>query len=453
MRLKRLGNRASQLDELVENFAEALYNSLSGPVRLVSHLDADGLSSAGVMIRLLSRLNVPYHLSVEKYLSPELVEKLSSESYEVYIFTDMGSGELNLLSSLKGKTFVIDHHNIAGGVGNVHLLNPFLSGLDGDVEVSGAGTAFLLYYEMFEDLEPVVQAITGALGDLQDRNEFKGLNKELVELAIKEGILEIRKDIRLFGGPDYPLVSALERTTDPYLEGISDNSSGALKLVESLGIPVKIGDRWVTLSDLTEDQKRDLLNELVKRAGGLEEAKNLVGPVYLNLGEPPDSPLRELRSFSTLLNACGRMGKGFLGALLSAGFRGKVLEEALETLKEYRRELSETVKRVKENLRREGNVVFIDEGEVKDTIIGTVASILSNEVEADLIVGYAKTDGGMLKVSARLVKKGSVDLSDLLKKASESVGGVGGGHKNAAGAQIPEEGKRKFEETLLKFLS
>jgi len=421
---------------------------------VISHLDADGLSSAGILIRLLSKLNVPFHLSIEKYLSPELVKELSQENYDVYIFTDMGSGELDLLSPLGKKAFVIDHHNIAGDVSKVNLLNPFLSGVDGDVEISGAGTAFLLYYEMFDDFDPVIQAITGALGDLQDKEEFKGVNEELVNLAVREGLLEIRREIRLFGGPEYPLVSALERTTDPYLEGISDNSSGALKLVESLGIPVKIGDKWVTLSDLTEDQKRDLLNELVKRAGGLEEAKSLVGPVYLNLKEPPDSPLRELRSFSTLLNACGRMGRGYLGALLSAGFRGKVLENALEALKDYRRELSETVRRVKENLRRKGNVVFIDEGEVKDTIIGTVASILSKEVEADVIVGYAKTEGGMLKVSARLIKKGKpVDLSDLLKKASESVGGVGGGHKSAAGAQIPEEGKGKFEETLLKFLA
>ena len=453
MRLKELGERTSLLDELVEDFASSLYDSLSGPVRVISHLDADGLSSAGIMMRLLSWLEVPFHITIERYLSPDLVKRLSNEEYELFIFMDMGSGELDLLKGLDKRVFIVDHHNIAGEAENVVLLNPFKAGINGDSEVSGAGTAFLLYYEITGDIKPIVQAITGALGDMQDREEFVGVNSELLNKAVDEGLIEIRKDIRLFGGPDYPLVSALERTTDPYLEGVSDNSAGALKLVESLGIPVKVGERWTALSDLTEDQKRDLLNELVKRAGGLEEAKSLVGPVYIYKEEPQDSPLRELRSFSTMLNACGRMGKGYLGALLSAGYRGEVLDEAMQVLKEYRRELSDAIRRVKEGLRREGSVVFIDEGEVRDTMIGTVTSILSREVDADLVVGYARTEEGMLKVSARVTRRGKpVDLSELLRRASEVVGGIGGGHKEAAGAQIPEGGKRKFEETLLRFL-
>jgi single-stranded-DNA-specific exonuclease len=42
-----------------------------------------------------------------------------------------------------------------------------------------------------------------------------------------------------------------------------------------------------------------------------------------------------------------------------------------------------------------------------------------------------------------LVKKG-LDLSQVMKKSSEKVGGVGGGHNIAAGATIPKGSEKEF---------
>jgi single-stranded DNA-specific DHH superfamily exonuclease len=55
--------------------------------------------------------------------------------------------------------------------------------------------------------------------------------------------------------------------------------------------------------------------------------------------------------------------------------------------------------------------------------------------------------GDVVKVSARgnklLISKG-LDLSMALRKAAESVGGVGGGHTIASGASIPPGSEEKF---------
>ena len=437
----------------VRSFAQDLYNSFEGTVRLISHLDADGLSSAGILISLLRKLNVPFHLTIVKYVSESLVEGLREEPYEVYLFSDLGSGDLEVLSSLGRRVFIVDHHRPEGDVGEIRILNPFLAGLDGDREISGAGVAFLLYYEMLDDPDMAPMAITGALGDVQEDDGFRGLNREILKLAEESGLVEVRPDLRLFGGPDYPLVASLERTVDPFIEGVSNNSAGALALVESLGIPIKVGERWTTLSDLTEEQKRDLTNELVKRMESLEKAKSLVGNVYIYLKEPKGSPLRDLSSFATILNACGRMGGGHIGALLASGLRGEILNRALELQQSYKRVLAQVLRSARPRI--VGRVAFIDEGLAEDTMIGTVTSILSKSLrDADIVVGYANTEEGMIKVSARVTGRGSskqIDLDELLRTASKEAGGTGGGHQMAAGAQIPKERKKVFESTLLNY--
>ncbi|MEM2604842.1 MAG: DHHA1 domain-containing protein, partial [Candidatus Korarchaeum sp.] len=309
------------------------------------------------------------------------------------------------------------------------------------------------YKEIFGEISMAPVALVGALGDVQENGGFKGINELILNWAVEGGLIEVRKDIRLFGGPDYPLVASLERTVDPFIKGVSNDSAGALGLVESAGIPIKIGEKWVTLSDLTEEQKRDLMNELVKRVGNLDKAKSLVGSIYVNLREPKGSPLRDLSSFSTLLNACGRMGKGYLGALLASGLRGEVLNRVVEVQQEYKSYLARLLSDLKPRI--VGKVAFIDEGVAQDTVIGTLTSMLSRNMrDVELIVGYAETQEGMLKVSARLTTRASqsLDLDDVMRRASSTVGGRGGGHRQAAGAQIPRTMKRDFEESLLSYL-
>lgn len=449
-----MSDRISSLLSRVKSFTEKLYSSLrDANVRLITHLDADGLSSAGIVVSMLRGLNVPFHLSIVNYVSESLAEKLRKDDYNVYMFLDLGSGELELLNSLDGEVFVVDHHKPPSDAGRINLLNPFLEGVDGDQEVSSSGICFLIHRELFGDISMAPVALVGALGDLQEDGGFKGVNALVLGWAAEGGLVEVRRDIKLFGGPDYPLVASLERTVDPFIRGVSNDSAGALSLVESAGIPIKVGEKWVTLSDLTEEQKRDLMNELVKRIESLDKAKSLVGNIYVNLKEPRGSPLRDLTSFSTLLNACGRMGKGYLGALLASGVRGEVLNRVVGVQQEYRSYLSKLLGDLKPRI--VGRIAFIDEGLARDTVIGTLTSMLSRNVrDVEVIVGYAETQEDMLKVSARLTARApqTLNLDEVVRRASVSVGGRGGGHKQAAGAQIPKAMKRSFEESLVSYL-
>ena len=81
-------------------------------IRVVSHLDADGISAASLMVKCLNNDSRKYSISIIQQIKKEVLEQLARESYNYFIFTDLGSGALTEIESLfKGKkVFILDHH-------------------------------------------------------------------------------------------------------------------------------------------------------------------------------------------------------------------------------------------------------------------------------------------------------------------------------------------------------
>ncbi|MEK6841464.1 MAG: single-stranded DNA endonuclease, partial [Nanoarchaeota archaeon] len=67
-------------------------------IRVISHLDCDGLSSASIMLQLLRREKKKFILSIVKQLNENILKELSLEPYEIIIFTDIGSGYIKLMN-------------------------------------------------------------------------------------------------------------------------------------------------------------------------------------------------------------------------------------------------------------------------------------------------------------------------------------------------------------------
>jgi RecJ-like exonuclease len=100
---------------------------------------------------------------------------------------------------------------------------------------------------------------------------------------------------------------------------------------------------------------------------------------------------------------------------------------------------------------------------VEDTVVGIVAGMLlgSGDIPCDrpLLAFAVSVDDQnieMTKASARgtkeLVEKG-LDLSSAMRRASESVGGTGGGHNIAAGATIPPGKEADFLAEIDRIVS
>ena len=85
-------------------------------IRVVSHIDADGISAASLIIKCLNNDNIKYSLSIIQQIKKETLEELARESYNCYVFTDLGSGVLTEMETLfQGKkVFILDHHGWKG---------------------------------------------------------------------------------------------------------------------------------------------------------------------------------------------------------------------------------------------------------------------------------------------------------------------------------------------------
>jgi RecJ-like exonuclease len=297
--------------------------------------------------------------------------------------------------------------------------------------------------------------VVGAIGDFQDSRESKlvSYNRVILSDAESVGDVEVRTDIRFYGRDSRPLAQFLQYCSDPTIPGITDNAAGAQRFFAELGIQLKNGDSWRTWNDLRPEEKEtaiDALKDSLKNDPASTD--RLCGEVYNLPKFDPKTGLRDSKEYATVLNACGRYDDAETGLRICMGDRDAI-KDADKNRTDHRRNISVALSYVKDNrlIRERRFIQYFDAGaEIRETVVGIVAGMLLNsgEVKKDLpIFAFADADDGV-KVSARasraLTDRG-LDLSFVMKTASEIVGGYGGGHSVAAGATIP----RGMEDAFL----
>ena len=67
-------------------------------ILVVTHIDADGLSSGSIAFSALARKNFAASVRAIPDLDPRAIERLKADKFEFYLFTDLGSGLLGELS-------------------------------------------------------------------------------------------------------------------------------------------------------------------------------------------------------------------------------------------------------------------------------------------------------------------------------------------------------------------
>ena len=457
-------NDATEAANIILNHAKK-----GNTIHVHSHVDADGLSAAGIMGKALLRANARFRLRLERWMDEKVADRIAAENTPLTIFTDMGSGYLDLLGEqLAGRDVIIlDHHTPAAEVPDSFIqVNPHVHEIDGTRDISGAGVVYFTAKAMDNDnIDLACLGVVGALGDLQDKNKERRLgsvNQIIVEDAVKSGCLAVETDLLFFGRETRPIHQALARTTNPFIPDISGEEDKSLAFLVNLGIKPKCNDKWRALRDLSSGEKKSLLSaiadHLVSKGMAGDTAFDLVGDVYTLTKEEPWTPLRSAREFSVLLNATGRMDKAGLGAAICMGDRKKCLEEATKVIQDYRATITKHLRWVTEEKGRleelESIYVVRGNGFLDDKVISPVCTILSTTLTqlGKPLIAYATISGeDQIKVSSRgselLIKKG-LNLGEVMQIASEKYSGRGGGHDVAAGAQIPIKDTEAFIKTV-----
>jgi single-stranded-DNA-specific exonuclease len=439
-----------------------------GFILVFSHLDADGVAAAGIMGKMLSRLDARFRIRVMQWVDDKIIGEVIADKPQLVILTDFGSGYIDLLNEKipNVKVVILDHHQTTSKVVNPNFVqvNPHLFGIDGATDVSGSGVAYFAAKAVNAsniDLAPI--ALVGALGDMQDKYEqrsMRSLNEIIVNDSVSSGLLKVEKDLIFFGRETRPIYKMLATTTNPFIPGLSGQETEALNFVANLGIPLKQGDKLRALCDLTDDERKRLCSALADYllSKGLHlEVENLIGYVYVLTKEEPNTALRDAREFAVVLNSAGRMDRPSLGIAICMGDRKAALEESNKILEEYRKNISKYlgwVSEKPERMRELQNIyVIYGENFINEKIIGTVSSIIVSSLvnsEKPLLAfanieaeKAAKFSGRTTEVALR---KG-VNLGDVMRVASEEHGGKGGGHNIAAGAQVPLDKLESFIKT------
>lgn len=416
-------------------------------IRCISHLDADGLCSAGLIARLLLKHNKRFHLTIIKQLEADIIEDFKKESYDTYIFTDLGSGQLSSLKELlqKSKVIIIDHHHTDIDETNENLihLNANLLGFNGDSEVSASTlTYFVCKMLGIEGTEHL--AVVGSIGDNQETSgQLTGLNATIFN---EKDNITVKKGLRIFGRISKPLHQALAYSSDAIIPGVTGDESLAIQFLSELGIQLKNENGWRNLADLSEDEEKVITSQiLMRRLNKTDNPQDIFSNVYTFQNK--EDLLSDGREFATILNACGRQGMASVGLMLTMGENKDALDMAKSLLNSYKRRLLNAMNSVKkgENAIRTSQALYIMGGsDIDDTMIGTICSMLSaSNAGANFVVGFADSMNGV-KVSARAHAETNFDVNEALSAISKELGGEGGGHKFAAGAKIPMGKEKEF---------
>ena len=457
--------RAREGAELIKMHIE-----LGHTVRIISHRDADGITAGAILAKAIAREGGSFQLSIVKQVSEELIKELAEERREIYVFSDLGSGSIELIDKYLdfATVVVIDHHppeKESFSVESHLLVNPVPFGANSVRDLSGSGAAYFVAKEMNRDNRELAYiAIVGAVGDMQEIDgTFHGMNLDIIEDGKKLGILEVRKELRLFGRESRPLRQMLAYATNPEIPEITGDERKAIEWLRSKGFdPDK--HYW----QLREEEKKKLHDALVlhmiKHGAPKEAIDRLIGDVVISPLYPEGDVRHEAREFATLLNATGRLNAGTLGVAICLGDE-EAYKKAKKMLDDYKKEQIEARKFIIQNWsmveEREHAYVFYAGKNIRDTLVGIAANIAINSGLADpekpiVVIADSEEDENLVKGSARTTEKAlakGYHLGEALREVAEKLGGEGGGHAIAAGIRFPKERLKEFIELFNEALA
>jgi single-stranded-DNA-specific exonuclease len=394
-------------------------------MRVISHNDADGITSAGLICSALSRAGIPFHATLVKRLDQSVIDSVVEGPV---VFCDMGSGQPDLISQVKGDAFVLDHHRPVGSLSCLNL-NPHNFGIDGAFELSASGTVYSVVRKMGDNADLAGLAIVGAIGD---RQMMIGANRSLLDEAIEAGAVEVRPGLKM--PEDGPLDQVFKNSIEPVLDFTGDPEKTA-QFLELVGVQ---GD----IQSLPKPDLSRLCTALVLKLlmQGSFAADSVVGEVIRLKKEVVENAFELV----LLLNACGKMDVPGLGLTLCLR-DDSVLPECRTVGARYKGEVLAGIRYLQENHKVLDHIRYLIMPDMEAG--GVVAGLGIRYLFTDrpLIVLNQKPD--MVKISGRgskpMVTKG-LDLSIVLKTAAGAVGGRGGGHTIASGASIPPGSEEEF---------
>jgi single-stranded-DNA-specific exonuclease len=457
----------------LKHFCERLRAVIEGgnEVAIISHLDADGITSGSIIAMALRRIGARYSVRTVSCMNSSVLETMRADARDFYIITDLGWGWTSRLRNAIGdKWLIIDHHQVpetGESKEQEHddgqILNPWKYGIDGGKDVSAGGMAYMVASTLDpknRDLSAI--AVVSAVADRQDQGEKKslvGLNAEILKSAQSLGIVSTDLDIILSGRETSPVHDALAYSLFHYIDGLTWNREACYLLLKNAGIRLRNDNgSWRVLAEFSQEEKTSIVEAIAKFVTTSDRRlsdimlEDFLGFVYTLTREDKRSQLRDAREFSTLLNACGRKGSSGVGVAICMGDRNNALNTAEEIMSSYNMTMQNNISTIlgeKWRLSDDGKTAFVNgDGVFEEDMLGSVSTLLSRSPSfwGRLLLVRTLTNSGTYKFSARkcLDCQSHANLGRMLQECAATLKGHGGGHSEAAGCTIPSPALEGF---------
>ena len=452
-----------KLADALRQFSEKLSFTVENgnEIAILTHLDADGITSASILAIALSRMGARYSIRTISEMNPCIIENMKAERRDFYAITDVGAGWVSHLKKAFGdKWVIIDHHQISEEEiltdDRAQILNPWKYGIDGGTEVPSGGMAYMAAITLNpknRDLSAL--SVVSAIGDRQDQGDKKslvGLNSEILKTAQSLGLVTVDLDVMLSGRESRPLHEALAYTSFPYIEGLTWNPEACYALFKSASIRLKESSgRWRVLAEFSVEEKSTIVQAIANFVATSNKnsptilQEDLIGHVYTLAREEKRSQLRDARGFSTMLNACGSLRSAGLGIALCMGDRNTTLNAAEQIISTYMTTLRKYVTSIlteKWRIVDDGKTAFLNgDGLLREDMLGALSSLLSGSslFRDRIIILRTLTSDGTHRFSSRksLGCISQVNLGLVMRRCADGLRGRGGGDSAAAEANIP----------------
>ncbi|HIP63589.1 MAG TPA: phosphoesterase, partial [Archaeoglobus profundus] len=193
--------------------------------------------------------------------------------------------------------------------------------------------------------------------------------------------------------------------------------------------------------ELSKEELHRLANGIVLRLLKLGAYEGVIEEVIGRKFILKNEVIKNATTFTDIINACGRVSACSIGLALCMRDE-KYLDKAIEIWKKYRIDLLEELYRRREEVKEGKYIRYIVMENAQAT--GPIATIFSRYLYSDKPFIAINIKNDRAKVSARGNDKIKVDLAEVMRKAAEKVGGRGGGHRVAAGANISPDKVDEF---------
>jgi RecJ-like exonuclease len=425
------------LEVKIKYTAQNFLDQIKGEdVIVVSHFDTDGITSGTIITQGLKRLDQRFSIKIVKSLTKDFIDSLPKD--KIILFVDLASGSLDHIKEAGlRKVFIIDHHEVEQEIPeNVEIINPQLWEKQ---KISSSGLAYLFCKQIDENNKDLAKlGVLGMIGDQMDK-DIDSLNHGILE----DGEIQRKRGLLIYPSTR-PLNRVLEYSSEPFIPGVTGDIKGVMELLREVGLNPE-GGKYKSLIDLTEAEMEKLVTSVILRNPEKKD-KELIGDLFLikMFGK-----LEDARELSAKINACSRAGRPEIAMMMCMENRdAKKQAESIHV--KYKQELISGIKFAQESEKIEGQgyAIINAQENVKDTMIGTVASIISNSPmygRGTILIGMAKDNANnMIKISARSVGREGRNVRELLAGIMDTMEGEVGGHEFAAGCSIQLDKEQEF---------